>query len=358
MGVSLIAAKEVCPMKIGIIGLPGSGKSTVFEALTQAWEEPGHKGQDRIGTVSVPDERLNDLTGIFKPKKVVFAQVTYFLPQLGPHQQDRVYDQGIGNRIRDCDALIHVVRNFSFPGLPDPSPFEDFARLDQELTLNDLIVLENRINHLLADRKRGKKPDEEEPVLLKTCHRQLETGQPLRKAPELASHGRLRGYALLSAKPMLVVFNNGEDDSEPPELPPGSVFSEETLAIRGKIEQELAQMEETEARQFLSGFGIREPAARRVIRCSYTLLGLISFFTVLSDEVRAWTLKKGGSALDAAGTIHTDMKKGFIRAEVIAHKDLMEVGSLPEARKRGTVRLEGKTYKVQDGDIIQIRFNV
>ncbi len=344
-------------MKIGIIGLPGSGKATVFEALTKTRADDGQKGQDRMGTVSVPDERLKGLAAIFKPQKVVSAQVTYFLPSLGLHQPDRVYDQGICNRIRDCDALIHVLRNFSDPGFPEACPYEDFHRLDQEFMLNDLLVLENRIDRMEADRKRGKRPDDEEAALLTACHGQLETGQPLRKSRELASADLLKGYALLSAKPVLAVFNNGENDSEIPP-PPMSVLEEESLVIQGKIEQELSQMEEAEALKFLSEFGIRKPAAQRVIRRSYALLGLISFFTVLSGEVRAWTLKMGGSALDAAGAIHTDMKKGFIRAEVIAYADLMEAGSIPEARKRGTVRLEGKTYTVKDGDVVQIRFNV
>jgi len=345
-------------MKIGIIGLPGAGKSTVFEALTGMREDPGHKVQDRIGTVDVPDARLDVLTGLFKPKKVIHAQVTYFLPQLGLHQQERVYDQSIGSRIRDCDALIHVLRNFAVPGLPDPSPFDDFARLDQELMLTDLMAVENRLDRMEADQKRGKKPPEDQWALLTACREHLEAGTALRNIPELGTDIRLKGFALLSAKPMLILFNNGEEDSESPAPPAGREFSEEGMAIRGKIEQELAQMEPEEIRQFLSEFGISEPAAHRVVRRSYALLGLIPFFTVGSDEVKAWTLKKGRSVLEAAGTIHTDMKKGFIRAEVIPFDALTAAGSFPEARKQGTLRLEGKTYTVQDGDVIQIRFNV
>lgn len=345
-------------MKIGLIGLPGAGKSTVFEALTGMREDPGHKGQDRIGTVDVPDARLDVLTGLFTPKKVIHAQVTYFLPQLGLHQQERVYDQSIGSRIRDCDALIHVLRNFAVPGLPDPSPFDDFARLDQELMLTDLMAVENRLDRMEADQKRGKKPPEDQWALLTACREHLEAGTALRNIPELGTDIRLKGFALLSAKPMLILFNNGEEDSESPAGPAGKDFSQEGMAIRGKIEQELAQMEPEEVRQFLSEFGISEPAAHRVVRRSYALLGLISFFTVGSDEVKAWTLKKGRSVLEAAGTIHTDMKKGFIRAEVIPFDALAAAGSFPEARKQGTLRLEGKTYTVQDGDVIQIRFNV
>lgn len=345
-------------MKIGIIGLPGSGKATVFQALTRFQEDPGQKTQDRIATVDVPDERLFDLAGIFKPQKVVSAKVAYFLPQLGPHQQERVYDQSIGSRVRDCDALIHVLRNFAVPGASEPSPYPDFSRLDQELMLNDLMVVENRLDRLEADRKRGKKGDSEEADLLEVCRRCLEGGQALRNVLESAPDPRLRGYAFLSAKPLLAIFNNAETDAASPPSPEGFAFKDDAMAIRGKIEQELAQMEDAEARQFLSEYGIPEPAASRVIRRSYALLGRISFFTVLSDEVRAWTLRKGNSVLDAAGVIHTDMKKGFIRAEVISHKALMEAGSLAEAKKRGWVRLEGKGYGVQDGDILQIRFHV
>jgi GTP-binding protein YchF len=345
-------------VKIGIIGLPGAGKSTIFESLTGNREDPGHKVQDRIAAVNVPDTRLDALADQVKPKKVVPAQVTYFLPQLGAHQQERVYDRNIGSRIRDCDALIHVLRNFAVPGLPDPSPFEDFARLDQELMLNDLMVVENRIDRMEADQKRGKKPPEEERTLLTACREHLEAGQPLRKVPEVGSDPRLKGYALLSAKPVLVLFNNGEADLQAPAPPGGQPFPEEVLTIRGKIEQELAQMEAAEAREFLLAFEIREPAAYRVIQRSYTLLGCLSFFTILSDEVRAWTLKRGESILGAAGAVHTDMKKGFIRAEVVSCEDLLAAGSFPEARKRGLVRLEGKAYTVQDGDVIQVRFNI
>ncbi len=345
-------------MKIGIIGLPGSGKATLFEALTKAPADTGRKEHGRMGTVDVPDDRLKDLAAIFKPKKVVCAQMTYFLPRLGSRTQDRVLAETLASRIRDCEALICVVKNFTFNGEPKPSPYADVAKVDQELMLNDLMVIENRIGRLEADKKRGKKPDEEELALLLACRRHLEEGHPLRKVPATAWDRRLRGYGLLSAKPLLVVFNNGEADPDIPVPPRGLEFSEDALVIRAKIEQELAQMDAAEAGQFLSEFGIQEPAAHRVIRRSYALLGLISFFTVLSGEVRAWALKKGSSVLDAAGTIHTDMKRGFIRAEVIAHKDLMAAGSYAEARKRGTVRLEGKGYTVQDGDILQIRFNV
>jgi len=199
--------------------------------------------------------------------------------------------------------------------------------------------------------------DPEEQALLIACRQNLENEIPLRRMADLASARRLRGFALLSAKPMLVLFNNDDDDER---LPDASHLTEteECLVIRGKLEHELAQMPPEDAVAFLSEFNISETATDRVIRRSYELLGLISFFTIGKDEVRAWTIKKATQAVDAAEAVHSDMKKGFIRAEVLAYNDLMEAGSYVEARKKGTVRLEGKTYEVKDGDIINFRFNV
>lgn len=340
-------------MKLGIIGLPRSGKSTIFEALTQNILPEGRKGENRIGTIRVPDNRLDVLGEMYKPKKKIYAQVEYFLPDILRQKKD----QKIWVQVRDCDALIHVVRNFGGYGFEEPTPYQDFQEIDQDLILTDLMVVEKKLEHVGLDRKRGKKPNPEELSSLNQCVKHLENEIPLRKFPALASAHLLRGYAFLSAKPMLVLFNNEDDDDGIPEITDLTI-QENCMVIRGKLEQELAQMSDEEAEEFLSEFNITASAMDRVIQRSYELLGLVSFFTLGKDEIKAWTVKKETSALDAADVIHTDMKKGFIRAEVVSYDDLISAGSYPEARKKGVVRLEGKTYKVQDGDIVEIRFNI
>lgn len=334
-------------MKLGIIGLPGSGKTTVFEALSQTISDTGKKEGTRISTSRVPDQRVDILSRIFKPKKTTYAQVEYLLPG----KQDML------RAVRDSDALIHVIRNFGVYGLKDPNPYEDFSNLDQELILADLVVAEKRLERLQTENKKGKKADPEELTLVNECCKYLEEGVPLRKFPHIASAPILRGFAFLSAKPMLVLFNNEDDREEIPDIE-GFTDKEDSMVIRAKLEQELAQMSNEEAEEFLSEFGIAASAKNRVISKSYELMGLISFFTVGDDEVRAWTIKKATQAIDAAEVIHTDLKKGFIRAEVVSYNDFMAAGSITEARKHGTVRLEGKTYVVADGDIINVRFNV
>ena len=281
----------------------------------------------------------------------------YYLPGTGAGSLDAKKEQSIWTQARDCEALIHVIRNFKAFGQEPATPLNDFHRLDQELILADLVVVEKRLERLHLDNKRGKKPDQMEISLMESCLDSLEKEIPLRKVPDIASSPLLRGFAFLSAKPMLTLFNNEDEDDRLPDI--GDLTKhEDCLLIRGKLEQELAQMTEEEAHEFLTEFNIKSSAMDRVIHRSYRLLGLISFFTVGEDEVRAWTITQKTGADDAAGVIHTDMKKGFIRAEVVAYKDLMDAGTYAEARKQGTVRLEGKTYEVQDGDIMEVRFNV
>jgi len=340
-------------MKLGIIGLPRSGKSTVFEALTHNILSDAHKGETRIGTVRVPDRRVDVLSDMYKPQKTIYAQVEYFLPDVLRQKQD----QKIWTQVRDCDALIHVVRNFSGYGFETQTPFQDLKITGQELILNDLVVIEKKLEHVDLDKNRGKRVDPAELSLLHQCLETLEKETPLRNAPELASAHLLKGYAFLSAKPMLVLFNNEDDDNDLPDSA-DSTPPQNTMVIRGKLEQELAQMSDEDAEEFLTEFNITASAMDRVIQRSYELLGLISFFTIGKDEVRAWTIKTSTPAVEAAGVIHTDIKKGFIRAEVVSFDDLISAGSYPEARKQGNVRLEGKTYAVQDGDIIEFRFNV
>jgi GTP-binding protein YchF len=344
-------------MRSGIIGLPGAGKSTIFEALTHNFSASDNRGEDRIGTVTVPDPRVDALSGMYQPRKTIYAQVEYFLPGLGGAAKDKGRESSRWTPVRDCDALIHVVRNFSGYGFDPPSPAKDFETIDQELNVSDFVVAEKRLERLALDQKRGKGIDTEESALLKACVEHLESGNPLRRFPEMAGAQQLKGYAFLSAKPMMVLLNNEDDDEALPDL--GNLTTREAcLVLRGKLEQELAQMSEAEAREFLAEFNISASAMDRIIKKSYELLGLISFFTVGEDEVRAWTIKKNTRAVDAAEVIHSDMKKGFIRAEVVHYDALMSAGSYAEARKMGIVRLEGKDYEVQDGEIFHVRFNV
>ena len=341
-------------MKLGIIGLPRSGKSTLFDALTKNIAGAEHKGEERIAVIRVPDARVDRLSQIYKPQKTIYAQVEYLLPGF---KTDSPREQSTWTSVRDCDALLHVIRNHAAYGFEKQSPLEDFIRLDQELILADLVVVEKRLERIELDEKRGKKMDQEEKALLTQCRQALEKEIPLRKKSDLASAPKLRGFTFLSAKPVLVLFNNEDDDDRMPDIKDFTA-EEACLVVRGKLEQELAQMPFEEAAEFLSEFNIAASAMDRIIRRSYALLNLISFFTTISNEVRAWTIKKGTPALDAAEVIHSDMKKGFIRAEVVSFQDLMDAGSYAEAKKQGTVRLEGKTYEVQDGDVVQFRFNI
>jgi GTP-binding protein YchF len=348
-------------MKLGLTGLPQSGKSTIFTALTGARGEDklqkSTRTDQRIGTVRVADERVNFLTEIYRPKKTTYAQVEYLLPSEISTGTPSKAENAIWNQLRVCDALIHVIRNFQSPGGIAPSPENDFWRLEEEMILNDLVVVEKRIERMELDSKRGQKPDEGEYSLIKSCREFLENNQPLRMSPALASEPVLKGFTFLSAKPQLVVINNADEDESLPEwrIKPEML---EMLVVRGSLEMEIISMPPEEAEEFLVEYHIEKSALDRVIKGSYTLLNLISFFTVLNEEVRAWTITRGTPALEAAGAVHSDMKKGFIRAEVLPFGYLKEYGSFQEAKKAGHVHLEGKEYTVQDGDIINFRFNV
>jgi len=344
-------------MKLGLIGRTGAGKSTLFDALTKAGIDVNQRKESRIGTVKVPDERVDRLSQMYQPRKTIFAQVEYLLPAPAEHAKEKAKEQSVWTQVRDCDAILHVIRNFKDLGGAAPTPQTDYQAIDQELVFSDLVVAEKRMERLEVDQKRGKKPDPEEQALVQQCTEHLNQEVPLRRFPDLAQAKKLRGYAFLSAKPCLLIFNNEDDD---PSLPKDCQWaSDETcMAVRGKLEQELGQMSPEEAQEFMAEFDIKDLAMDRVIHSSYALLGLISFFTVGEDEVRAWTIRKGTAAVDAAEVIHSDIKKGFIRAEVLSYEDLMAAGTYAEARKQGTVRLEGKTYEVKDGDIINFRFNV
>ena len=345
-------------MKLGIIGLAGAGKTTLFEALTKIiLDEASHRPENRLGTIKVPDTRVDRLSSMYNPKKTIYAQVEYLLPFITMQGPGQRADDTVWSSVRTCDALIHVLRNFKDYGEEIPTPLQDFARLNEEMIFADLLVVEKRLERLELDGKRGKKGDPEELRLLLECKEMLEKEKPLRHNPELAAAPQLKGFTFLSGKPMMILFNNDDEEAGPPEIDE-TLAGETNLAIRGRLEHELAQMDEEEAREYLEEYGISTSAMDRMITLSYELLGLVSFFTVGPDEVRAWTIKKGTLAVDAAEVIHSDIKKGFIRAEVVAYNDLMDAGSYKEARQRGMVRLEGKTYPVQDGDIIEFRFNV
>ncbi|MBU0730260.1 MAG: YchF family ATPase [Proteobacteria bacterium] len=345
-------------MKLGIIGLPGAGKSTLFEALTGIiQDDAAHKPEDRIGTITVPDKRVDILSDMYKPKKTMHARVEYLLPYIAAHDQGRKKEETAWTTVRTCDAIIHVVRNFKGYGEEAPQPLKDFTSMNEEMIFADLMVVEKRLERLELDAKRGRDVNLEEQQLLKQCKELLDNETPLRTSPELASEHLLKGFTFLSARPMLVVFNNQDDDDALPDV--GEIAQQEKcLVVRCSLEHELTLMQPDEALEYLEEYGITVSAMDLMISFSYELLGLISFFTVGEDEVRAWTIRKNIDAVDAAEVIHSDIKKGFIRAEVVAYDDLMEAGSRNEAKKKGTVRLEGKTYQVQDGDIIEFRFNV
>jgi hypothetical protein len=340
-------------MKLGIIGLPQSGRSTIFAALSGARGEASKKDQ-RVSTIKVMDERIDFLSRMYKPKKTSYAQVEYLLPSesMGGGSENAIW-----NQVRICDALIHVVRNFPDAMGTAPGSRADLRRLDEEMILNDLVVVDKRIERIELDLKRGKISDENEYPLLKSCKELLENGKPLRVSPDLAASPLLRGFTLLSAKPQLVIVNNDDDNESLPEWET-SQENIELCMVRGRLEMEIASMTAEEAKEFLVEYRIEKSVLDRIIINSYKILNLISFFTVGDDEVKAWTIVRSTPALEAAGEIHTDMQKGFIRAEVLSFDDLKEYGSFRDAKGAGRVRLEGKEYIVQDGDIINFRFNV
>ena len=347
-------------MKLGIMGLPQAGKSTIFAALTGArgeMDDRGSRTDVRIATITVFDERIDFLTGIYQPKKTIYAKIEYLLPpEIGTSTGSR--SEGVfWNQIRTCDALLHVVRNFEGSVGTLPTPEQDFRKLEDEMILSDLVVAEKRVERIELDKKRGKKPSEEESSLIDSCCQSLEDGKPLRNIPELASQPLLKGFTFLSAKPMLILCNNDDEDEELPvwdQKPEGVNL----VVVRGRLEMDIASMTPEEAEEFLDAYHIQESALDRVIRLSYQILNRISFFTVGSDEVRAWPITAGTPALEAAGEVHSDIQQGFIRAELVSFEDLKAHGSFKEAKKAGLVRLEGKEYEVKDGDIINFRFNV
>ncbi|MCF8062984.1 MAG: YchF family ATPase [Deltaproteobacteria bacterium] len=347
-------------MKLGIIGLPQAGKSTVFEALTgargESQQQKSGRSDHRIGTVRVADPRVDHLSELYKPKKTTYAQVEYLLPSDTGGASTGKSENALWNQVRPCDALIQVVRNFHGT-LGAPSPEADIRALEEEMIISDLAVVEKKMERMALDAKRGKKDEEGMQELMEACRTLLEENRPLRSDPGLASSPGLRGFTFLSAKPRLLIVNNDDENEEPPSW---SSLPEhvEVIVVRGSLEKEIALLSPEEAEEFMAAYHIRTSALDRVIRSSYEILELISFFTVGEDEVKAWTIPKGTTALDAAGVIHSDIQQGFIRAEVISFEELVRLGSLQEAKKAGQVRLEGKEHVIEDGDIVHFRFNV
>jgi len=336
-------------MKLAIIGVEDSVKSNIFSALTSRAVSSGRDAQ--VGVVRVPDERVDKLSAMFKPQKTTYAQVEFMLPagSTGRNAKDSVWQE-----VRPADALLMVARNYSNGGPARPAA--EVRQMISDMVFADFMVVEKRLEILAADAKRGKAVNTKERELLEACRQVLEQDQPIRTSAELAGAPALRCFSLLSSKPFLALFNNAEDDTS---APAGiEELGCDWLVARGKLEAEIAAMSEEERSEFLQEYGITESALDRVIKRSYEVLGLISFFTVGEDEVKAWTIRRGTPAVEAAGAVHSDIQKGFIRAEVVSYADLMETGSLGEAKKQAKTRLEGKTYLVADGDLIDFRFNV
>ncbi len=362
-------------MQVTIVGLPGAGKTTVFNALTGGHAETGAfsggRAAPNVAVVKVPDPRLDRLSELFHPRKTTPADVTYVdvaIPA-GAAREGTIAPDVLA-QIRNADALLHVARAFDGTGADRAAdPWRDVDELDLEFTLADLGVIEKRLEKLRTSGRHGSPSEREENAreeeLLARLEPDLSNGHPLR-ALELSDDDerRLRGYRFLTQKPVLVVLNIDEAslgaslqleaDGRARYQQPHS----DVVALAGKIEAEIAQLSPEDAPLFMEELGIAEASRGRMIRLTYALLGLFSFFTAGEDECRAWTLSRGSSAVDAAGAIHSDLARGFIRAEVVTYDDLIACGSMAEARKRGQLRSEGKTYQVRDGDVIQVLFNV
>jgi len=358
-------------MKTGIIGLPQVGKTSLFRILTkahlseQAFSNPR---EAHVGVAKVPDERLDKLAALYHPKKLTHASVEYV--DVGAIGQDALKESAYIGHLRQVDALIHVVRAFDDPSIPHVGaidPLRDIKNVEFDLMVSDLGQIEKRLERLEKDLKKMRSPDlEKENELLIKAKAHLETEKPLREmemTPE--DKKRIRGFMFLSEKPMLYVLNIGESTELGKDLKAAVAKYKLTdvaarpnagaSAICGKVEAELAEMSDEDAAEFLSSYGLTESGLARLIRTSYHLLGLISFFTAGEDECRAWTIPIHTRAVNAAGAIHSDLEKHFIRAETIRWEQLLEAGSEANARAKGTLRLEGKDYIVQDGDVMHIR---
>ncbi len=337
-------------MRLCLCGLPQSGKSTIMAALAGR-RLTGGPTDTGTAQVAVPDERLDRLTEMYKPKKRVPAQVTFLDPAPPAGAADDPSAK-LPTEMRQAEGLIEVVRNFD-GGLGAPDPAGDHRAFAEELILADMITVERRLERIAQERQRGRSVDGEELSLLEQAKEHLSAERPLREIMDVAGHVKLRGFGLLSAKPRVVAANNAEEDGEAPDL-----GGAEPVVVRGAIEAELAELEADERAEFMSDLGLTESAVDRLIAAGYKAVDVITFYTTGEDECRAWTVRAGALAPEAAGVIHSDMERGFIRAEVTRYDDLMELGSEAAVKKAGLMKLVGRDYQVADGDIFHVRFNV
>lgn len=369
-------------MRVGIVGLPQVGKTTIFNLLTRgdvdlsSW---GGKSEAHIGVAEVPDARLDELTRVFRPRKTVYATVEYVdLPGLARGEgkaalQGQARDMSAYlTNLKNVDALLHVVRAFEDPALPHPEgsvdPARDIGLFELEMIFSDLAVVEKRLERLAKDLKKAKSAELElEHSVLLRFRAALEREQPLRELELSADEEkRVKGFTFLSAKPVLQLLNLGDEDAAKVRRVIEEYGLQEkaarpnvrVTAVCGKIEAEIATLPPEDARPFMADLGLGESGLARVIQESYALLGLVSFFTAGEPEVRAWTIPRNTTAQRAAGVIHTDIEKGFIKAEVVSYPDLVQLGSFQAAKNKGVLRLEGKDYPVQEDDVILFRFNV
>ncbi|MDH5643528.1 MAG: redox-regulated ATPase YchF [Gemmatimonadota bacterium] len=349
-------------MKLGIIGLPQSGKTTIFNSLTRGnAPTTASAGRFEVHTavVDVPDPRVTKLSEMFNPKKTIYAKVTYAdIAGLEAGSAKSGISGQLLNQLSQMDGFLLVVRGFENDSVMHPSGSVDAKRdadsMLSELLLNDLIAVERKMERLADEKKKGgtdKALNEKQTLLFTRLHEALNENIPLRKLEYSNEELKeLSSFGLLSRKPVLVVFNMSESQSAPQmELDVPSV------ALMGKLEMEIAQLSAEDAEMFMQEYGIKELSLSRMINLSYDLLRVQSFFTVGEDEVRAWETKRGATAQESAGEIHTDLYRGFVRAEVVAYDDLISLGSMNEAKSKGKLRLEGKEYLVNDGDIVHIR---
>lgn len=362
-------------VKIAIVGLPRSGKTTIFNALTKGKAEVAAHSPalaPNIGVAKVPDHRLSVLEGMFQPRKTIPAEVTYadMAGSIKAFGKEAAGGEFL-NFLTTADALLQVVRVFQDDKVSHPDggidPKRDIAALDLELAISDLAIMERRLKKLETSLKAAKAAEREpylkEQHLLQKIKAELEKDRPIRiQGLTKEELKMLANYQFLTAKPMLVVANIGEDQISRASQLESEISAAHpqfaVVALCGKLEMELAQLGDTEATEFREAMGLSKPALQRVIDLSYRLLGFISFFTTVSSELKAWSIPSGTPAPKAAGKIHSDMERGFIRAEVVSYKDLTNCGSMAEARKRGLLRTEGKSYIIQDGDIVTFLFNV
>ncbi|HXC47003.1 MAG TPA: redox-regulated ATPase YchF [Candidatus Sulfotelmatobacter sp.] len=352
-------------MQTGIIGLPQVGKTTLFRILTKAHVDTKGGQTAHVGVAKVPEPRLLELAKLYNPKKITYATVQYVdLPGV---QKERMRESLA--TLRDVDAIAHVIRVFDDPSVPHSEggidPLRDATNLDLELILSDHDQISKRLERVEKDLKKKKDPLLElEKNVLEKCKAHLEAEKPLRELGLTAEERRpIGGFLFLSQRPMLYVLNLGDDEAadldkavEKHKL--GALQGRPNtavVAVCGRLEAELAEMEEKEAVELLASYGLKEPGLNRLIRATYDLMGLIQYFTAGEPEVRAWTIRKGSNAVKAAGEIHSDIEKGFIRAEVVSCADLLAAGSIAAAKEKAQVRLEGKEYIVKEGDVILFR---